>query len=456
VKLAMRLPEPPTSMLDFAPEILALEKRPPSPLPRFVLYTLLVLLGVLLAWAILGRLDIVASAEGRLVPQTYLKIVQPADAGVLKEILVKEGDAVTAGQVLMRLDTTMSAADHAIVTKEVDLRRLQLARIDAELSGRPMAGKAAADSLFTQVHAEGRARRQSYEDALSTERAVLAQAEADLEAAQQQVIKLERVLPSLKDEEASLSKLAEEGNVARIQLQQKQRERISAEQDLQSQDRTVRSLMSRIDESRTRIARITSDYRQQLLTERVEAQASLDKSLQELAKQDRRTELAQLRAPQDGIIKNLATYTVGAVVNAGTVLASLVPAGETLQAEVLVRNEDVGFVYEGQPTKVKLAAYPFQKYGLVDGIVERVAADADDAAPTDADSAQDGGGARPPTATYKAIITLQSQELINGTSRLALTPGMRVTAEIKQGERTVLEYLLSPVKKTFSEAGRER
>jgi len=456
MKLSLRLPEPSTSMLDFAPEFLALEKRPPSPLPRFVLYTLLVLLAVLVGWATFGRLDIVASAEGRLVPQTYLKIVQPADAGVVKEILVKEGDAVRAGQVLMRLDTTMSTADHAIVTKEVDFRRLQLARIDAELNGRPMSGTAEAGSLFAQVNAEGRARQQSYEDALSTERAVLAQAEADLEATQQQVIKLEKVLPSLRDEETSLGKLAEEGHVARIQLQQKQRERIGAEQDLQTQTRTVRSLRSRIDESRTRVTRITSDYRQQLLSERVEAQAILDKALQELAKQDRRTELAQLRAPQDGIVKNLATHTVGAVVNAGTVLASLVPTGETLQAEVLVRNEDVGFVYPGQPTKVKLAAYPFQKYGLIDGVVERVAADADDQSPADAESQQERDAPRPPTATYKAIITLQSQELRSGSSRLELTPGMRVTAEIKQGERTVLEYLLSPIQKTFNEAGRER
>jgi HlyD family secretion protein len=452
----MRLPEPPTSLLDFAPEILALEKRPPAPLPRFVLYALLVLLAILLAWATFGRLDIVASAEGRLVPQTYLKIVQPADAGVLKEILIEEGDTVHAGQVLMRLDTTISDADRAIAAKEVDVRRLQLARIDTEISGRQMSGNLSGQLLFTQVDAEGRARHQAYQDALSTQRTVLAQAEADLEAARQQVIKLEKVLPTLTEEDASLGKLATEGNVARMVAQQKQRERITAEQDLRIQTRNVQSLVSRTEESRTRIAYITSDYRQQLLRERVEAQAALDKALQELAKQERRSELAQLRAPQDGIIKNLATYTVGAVVNAGTVLASLVPVEESLQAEVLVKNEDVGFVYPGQAVKVKLMAYPFQKYGLIDGKVARIAADADDTSQQDADTRRSTDAARPPASTYKVIVTLHTQELRIANSHLALAPGMRVIAEIKQGERTVLEYLLSPVQKTFSEAGRER
>jgi hemolysin D len=444
------------SMLDFAPQILAIQKRPPSPLPRFVLYTLLVLLTSLLAWACIGRLDIVASAEGKLVPQTYLKIVQPADAGVLKEILVDEGDLVRAGQVLMRLDTTISGADRSIAAKEVSLRKLQLQRIDAELNGRSMSVADSADTLFAPINAQARARHQAYEDALSTEQTVLAQSTADLEAARQQLIKYQKVLPSLREEETALANLAAQGNVAKVQALQKQRERIDTEQDLESQTRTVESLTSKIAESYTRITRITSDYRQQLLTERVDAQAALDKSLQELAKQDRRTELAELRAPQDGFVKDLATYTVGAVVNAGTVLASLVPAGEKLQAEVLIRNEDVGFVFPGQPVKLKLAAYPFQKYGLIEGTVTRIAADADDPTQADANTRKDEQTARPPSATYKAIIKLRSQALMHGAKRLTLAPGMRVIAEVKQGDRSVLEYLLSPVQKTLSEAGHER
>ena len=207
-------------------------------------------------------------------------------------------------------------------------------------------------------------------------------------------------------------------------------------------------------ESRSRIARVTSEYRQQLLTERVEAQAALDKAREELAKQQHRGKLNELRAPQDGVIKDVATYTVGAVVAAGTVLMSLVPVDENLVAEVFIRNEDVGFVHEGQHVKVKLAAYPFQKYGMIDGTVLRISADA--AQPDAKGEQQHPDDERTDLSPYKAVVRLDRQTLGNQATGWSLAPGMQVSAEIREGERTVMEYLLSPVSKTIQEAGRER
>lgn len=307
--------EPDTSALDFAPEILAIEKRPPSPMPRAVLYTLLVLLAILLVWSLIGKLDIVATAQGKLVPETYVKIVQPAEAGVIKEILVTEGDRVHAGQVLLRLDTTASSADAAIVAKEVELRRLQVRRIDAELSGKSMTrcGSSSSDalprnagegeeggescidglSLFREVEAQSLAKQRAYRDTLDAERALLAQAEEDLLGAQAQAVKLEKLLPILTEEAKSLGELAQQGLVPKFQSSEKQREQIETEQNLASQQRTVMSLKSRIAESRSRVARVTSEYRQQLLSERVESQAALDKAQQELAKQEHRGRLTR-------------------------------------------------------------------------------------------------------------------------------------------------------------------
>src|SRR5258708_16605063 len=122
--------------LDFAPGLLAIQESPPARMPRAVLYAVSVLLVLLLLWAALGHLDIVASADGKLVPQTYLKLVQPADAGIVKEILVHEGERVTAGQVLLRLDAQDAEADAARLGTDLALRSLQLRRIDAELTGR--------------------------------------------------------------------------------------------------------------------------------------------------------------------------------------------------------------------------------------------------------------------------------------------------------------------------------
>jgi hemolysin D len=456
MKVTLESLEPKTSALDFAPEILALQERPPSPLPRAVLWVLLTLISLLILWSLIGRVDIVASAQGKLVPQTYVKIVQPADAGVVREILVREGDHVKAGQVLARMDTTLSGADAQIVANEVELRQLQLRRIEAEMSGKRMERMPDANvALFAKVQAEATGRRLAYEDAVSSERAAHSQAEEDLESALAQQRKLEQLLPIFRDEEASLAKLAEQGLVSRFQFAEKQRARIETEQNLDSQRRTASGLRARIMQSKSRIALVTSDYRQKLLTERIEAQNALERARQEFAKQEHREKLSELRAPQDGVIKDVATYTEGAVVGAGSVLMSLVPADEELVAEVFIKNEDVGFVREGQSAKVKLSTYPFQKYGMLEGTVVRISADASEPQAQRGEDAEDE--APPPAISpFKAIVKLNRQTLRTGDNEWPISPGMQVVAELKEGERTVMEYLLSPVRKVVSEAGRER
>jgi hemolysin D len=421
-----------------------------------MLYSCLALFAVLLLWALFGRLDIIAVAEGKLVPETYLKIVQPADSGILREILVKEGDRVEAGQVLMRMDPEVSKADSKILRAELTLKRLQLRRIDAELAGTPLARQAEdPPELFERIEAQYKANRQAYQDALAQEQAGLAKAREELAAAQQVLRKLQEILPTYQAQEAAYEKLGKNSLAGRLQVLDKQRERIEKEQDLKAQERMVQSLKATIAQAEKRLAQITSNYRQQLHNERVEAQAQLEKTRQEWAKQERKNTLLELKAPQAGVIKDLATHTPGAVVSPGTVLMTLVPGDEKLQAEVQVKNEDIGFVHEGQPVKVKLAAYPFQKYGMVEGTVSHVSADATERpqAREDKDTSLDNA---PAPLTYKAIISLTAQAIERDGERFALSPGMQVVAEINQGQRTILEYLLSPVQGVFQEAFRER
>ena len=212
----------------------------------------------------------------------------------------------------------------------------------------------------------------------------------------------------------------------------------------------MESQRAAIVQSQQRMAQITSNYRQQLQNERVQMQAELSKFQQELAKQQHKNALQELKAPHAGVVKDVATHTIGTVVAPGTILLSLVPMDEPLMAEVMVKNDDVGFVRQGQSVKLKLAAYPFQKYGMVEGKVTHIGADASDAPPNNG-----GQPALPPTS-YKAIVTLDRQQLDAQGQRFTLTPGMQVVAEIHQGERTVLEYLVSPIKGVFQEAARER
>ena len=173
----------------------------------------------------------------------------------------------------------------------------------------------------------------------------------------------------------------------------------------------------------------------------------------ELAKARHKSAWLELRAPQRGVVKELGTHTIGAVVSPGTVLMSIVPIDEPLLAEVWVRHEDAGFVHTGQKARLKIAAYPFQKYGMLDGEVSRLGADASNEVPTaTAPSPPTGSN----TSAYKALVHLDRQQLEWDDHSLELSAGMQVIADLHQGRRTVLDYLLSPVQKAWHEAARER
>jgi len=168
---------------------------------------------------------------------------------------------------------------------------------------------------------------------------------------------------------------------------------------------------------------------------------------QEYDKQQYRNTLMELKAPQEGVVMELVTHTEGTVIPSGSVVMRLVPLNDPLKAEVNISNQDVGFIASGQKVRVKLTSYQFQKYGMIDARVDRVSADA---------SEKKQGADPAHSLTYKTLLTLDKQQLERDGHVFALRSGMHVTAEIKLGKRTVLEYLLSPIQKTISEAGTER
>jgi len=422
-----------------------------SPLPRLVLWTVVALIAALGAWIALARLDVVAVADGRLVPRSQLKIVQPAEGGVLREILVAEGERVRAGQVLGRMDVRAAQADSANLETELALRQLQLRRVDAELAGSrlaPLAGDRI--ELHAQVEAQREARAQAYQNSLAEERAVISRAQREMGVAQEMLGKFAAALPVLIEQERAFERLASEGFAGKLMSRQRGRERLEAEQDLRAQEHRVESARATIEQTERRMGQLTANYRSQLRTERIEAERERSRSAQELEKLRYRQSLAELRAPADGVVKDLATHTAGSVLAPGAVLMTLVPEGEPLVAEVWLQNQDAGFVRAGQPAKIKLASFPFQRYGMLDGRVLRISADA-----TDRTERAEAG--KPATAyAYRAIVELASQQLRAGESAHQLLPGMQLSAEIRLADRTMLEYLLSPVQKVAAEAGRER
>lgn len=458
--------------LDFAPALLAIQERPPASLPRAVAMTVVAATALMIGWAAFAKLDIVASAEGRLVPSSLVKVVQPVEGGVVADLLVKEGDSVSAGQLLVRLDARASRADKQAVERDLWLKALTLQRAEAELRGktrlpadelaaaaRATLGQTASSSqedhawqqsTAAQVAAQFQARRSAQLGTVMQEQGALARAQAELAAAQQVEDKLGRTLPSYRQSAAAYQQLVKEGFVGELAANDKSREAVEREQDLRAQQSTVQSLRAAIEQSRSRISALQSQYQAQLENERVELQAQINRALQDLQKSTLKDEYLEVRATQAGVVKDLLVAAPGAVVQSGAVLMNIVPNGDQLVAEVMLKNEDAGFVAVGQAARLKVAAYPFQKYGMLDARVDLVSADAIEP--------KQGNASQAPSLTYRAFVALDkaAASSFGGAAPLRLQPGMLVTAEINQGQRTVLEYLLSPVRRVVQEAARER
>jgi HlyD family secretion protein len=443
-------------VLDFMPDILSMQLRPPSALGRVVLHLLLAMLAVALIWSAVGRLDIIAVANGKIVPERYLQIVQPAESGIVKELLVKEGDEVATGQVLARMDRMIADADIRALQTDLQLKRLQLRRIDAELRATPIAlAPDDAPELHAKVQAQFAARRQAYLDSIATEEAVRQKARHDLGAAEENVLKLRQTVPIYKDQAEAWDRLADEGYAGRLLALDRRRLYIESRQELQALLHTIEALKATMNQSEKRIAQIASNYQQQLHNERIEAEGSYHRLQEEWEKQSHKHSLLELRAPQNAVVKDLATHTAGSVVAPGSILMTLVPLNGAMQAEVWVNNLDAGFVEVGQRVRLKVAAYPFQKYGMADGKVRQISPDATDTATGKTEATEKLPESSSPSG-YRAIVSLDAPHLEAQGRRYRIAPGMQVVAEIHLGTRTVLEFLISPVQKIVHEAGRER
>lgn len=436
--------------LDFAPHLLAIQERPPARMPRTVLWSVVALLALLLLWAAVAQRDIVVSAQGRLAPLSFTKVVQPAEPGVVSEVLVADGDQVKAGQVLLKLDARVAQAENTAFRREQQLRTLTKILIDAELQGAPAALSADFDvGLVAQVRSQFAARRQAFDDAVRQESESLRRAQSDLAAAQQVLGKLNAVVPSYKQTASAFANLHAEGFVGELAAAEKQRDLLEKQQDAKAQQSTVEGLTAAIAVAERRIAALRSQYRSQLEGERTEAIAQLNRLNQDVIRSGVRSAQMEIRAPHAGVVKDLAVTGNGTVVAAGGLLLNIVPTDERLQAEVFLQNEDLGFVAAGQRAMVKVAAFPFQKYGLLAGTVAMVSADTSN---TKEPSMQ----AQEPR--YRILVTLDPVQEFGSNQRqaLKLSAGMQVSAEIHQGRQTMLEYLLSPVLKVTHEAARER
>lgn len=456
----------------FLPAALSLQVTPPHPAPRRALWSIMALFTLAIGWACLGQIDIVAVAPGRIVVSDGTKLVQPLETSAVKAIHVKDGDKVKAGQVLIELDPTTAAADHSRVTQERASALSEAWRTEALLSGlkRASSGKgptlpasalSSANGLDESEHALMASQLDAEWRDVQAQQARLqsdiATRNAALQTVSEQIAKLRATLPLVQQREDDFKALSDQGFVTQHAGQDRTRVRIEMEQDLST-------LRARREETRAAIAqaeKALTAWRAETRKDLQERHAKADlqaRSLQaEGIKANQREQLTMLKAPVDGTVQQLAIHTTGGVVTPAQVLLVIVPDQGHVTAEVTLENKDVGFVNHGQHAEIKLETFPYTRYGTVSARVTTITADAVMQEPGRPSPDREGRSAPAPGgAVFPATLTLTTKTIDIDGKAIRLMPGMNLTAEIKTGQRRVIDYLLSPVQSHLGESLRER
>ena len=443
----------PSRMADemaFLPAALCLQETPVHPAPRRFAWGLMVLFVLALVWSFFGQVDIVAVAPGRIIVSERTKVIQPLEASVVKKVLVKDGDRVQAGQVLVELDPTMATADIANVQEQLRTQASEVMRAAALLQSlsnskllAPVLRGLQADFIKDPAtQAQLQSEWQDISAKLNKLDAEATRRQAEIATVKETIAKLEATVPMAQTREADFKKLVDQGYISGHATQDKTRERVELERDLSVQRAKLLEAQSTSKETEQAKAAFKAET-MRLLSDR-QAQAATKHSQLEAdqAKANQREKLTQLTAPVAGVVQQLAIHSVGGVVTSAQPLMIVVPDSATVTAEVTIANQDIGFVNAGQMAEVKLETFPYTKYGTVSARVDVVTADA----VTDEKKG----------SYYPATLTLSRKDMLIDGKRVNLSPGMNITAEIKTGQRRVIEFLLSPVQRAGSESLRER
>jgi len=455
--------------LAFLPAALEIVETPPPPMAGATSGTVIALFCVALAWSCFGKVDIVATASGRIVPSDRTKVVQPLETGVVRAIHVRDGQSVKAGEVLIELDPTVAEAELRHLQSDLMEARLEAARLRAALAWQedplsdfrppkgagPEAIELQRRLLMSQV-AEQKAKIEEIKQQES-------QKEAERATIRATINKLNETIPVVEERVRLRRYLFDKELGSKLVYLSEYQDLIGLQQDLLVQRSRHGEADAAVGALLEAQLRLVAEYQRTRLDELTKAEQKAAGLAQDVVKAVQRTQYQVLAAPVDGTVQQLSVHTVGGVVTPAQGLMVVVPADSGLEIEAMVSNRDIGFVRADQDVEIKIDTFNFTRYGLIHGKVLSISQDA-----IARDKPQDKSNDRMPGTTttssepkgqelvYAARIALDRTQMQVEENRVTLSPGMAVTVEIKTGSRTIISYLLSPLLKYTRESLRER
>ena len=457
------------NLSEFMPAALELQESPPNPLVRWLAWVLIALFVLTLAWACIGKVDVVSSAEGKIIPSSRVKQIQPLTKGFVKAIHVKEGQFVNQGDALIELDRTITAADQARMQQELHNASLNLAgaealqgflvstsnsqtAVDKKLNLQP----GSATDIKLKVHAAIKPTEtetllhqqktweqwQQYQAQLSSLHSGFKKVQSEKIGNQETIKKLQQTLPMITKRAQALESLYAKNMASEAEYLELEQQRIERVQDLAAQQQMQQQLNAAINEAQQQINSLKADTLGKLLTQIADSRNQIATITEELVKATDMNDKQILYAPVSGYVQQLAINTIGGIVTEAQQLMIIVPEKESLEVQVMLGNQDVGFVQKDMAAEIKVHTFPFTKYGLIDATVTHISDDA---------IIDEKLG-----LVYTMHLKMHKSTIRVEAKDVKLIPGMAVTAEVKTTQRRVIEYFLSPLLRYKQESIRER
>lgn len=432
---------------EFLPAILEVTETPPSPTGRLVMWSILTLLVVGILWSVLGHINEVAVAPGKVIPTGQVKTIQVKNKSIVKEIHVKEGQHVEKGDTLVVMDPTSTDADYDSLNKRAAYYALDIQRLEAELNGTSFSPKSDPNLELKDITAE----QSLYQSRVSQHRAEMEaaanavnQKKAALNAERVNLNKYDEMLEIAREKERRLIELTKENAISEFQLFEQTSQRINYEKTAAAQLDLINRAEAELSEAQAKLSNLDAAYKKDVMASLVESRKQYYALTEESKKADENQRLSTVVAPCSGTVYNLAVHTEGGVVTDAQPLMVIVPDGVELEFEVWAENKDIGFIKEGQEAEVKVATFNFQKFGMLTAYVDEISAD------SNSDKSDPEKNKR-----FRLLLKLDENTLKENPD-IHINPGMEVTAEIKIKEKRIIEFFLDPFRRYTHESLRER